>query len=241
MSSATRITFQREFGASVFSPSRYALFACFFAFSSALFSAALHLAEGGFWTLETIWTLSVAIPLPVIVSIVTMPLFAGERAAGTYESLTLLPIPMARVVAGKFIASFLSVCVGLLGSIVPWLLLCHALGSRAPSSTLLAAPLALLALQAFSWTALGTLFSAIARRPWMAASGTLLAGSLLMLVWAVFSRLYLGGNFSKTPFPIYSELIDAASGRIAIGSVVFHVSFGLWCLFVAARSMEARR
>lgn len=241
MAHTVRITFQREFAASAFSPSRYALFACFFTSSAALFSAIIHIAEGGFWTLEAIWTLSVALPLPVIASIVTMPMFAGERAAGTYESLTLLPVSMGHVVAGKFMASFLSLCVGLFGAMVPWLLLCHALGNRAPSSTLLIAPVALLALHAFSWTALGTLFSSIARRPWMAASGTILAGSLLMLVWAVFSRLYLGGNYSTTPFPIYTEIIDAAGGRIAFRSIVFHVSFGILCLFAAARAMELRR
>ncbi len=241
MSSATRTTFYRELSASLFSPARYAMFAAFFALSAAFLSAALQVGEGRFWTLETLWTLSVALPLPLLVSLVTMPLFAGERAAGTYESLALLPIPLRKVVVGKFTASFLSVCVCLAGSVVPWLLLCHALGKRAPDNALLVAPMALLLLHAFSWTALGTLCSALARRPWIAATGTLFAGGVLMLLWAAFSRFCMGGNLQSSPFPVWSELLDAAGGRIALHSLVFHISFGLWCLFASVQILEVRR
>ena len=241
MSSATRTSFYREFSASLFSPARYATFSAFFALSAAFLSAALQIGEGRFWTLQALWTLSVAFPLPILVSLVTMPLFAGERAAGTYESLTLLPIPLRKIVVGKFTASFLSVCVALAGSTVPWFLLRHALGSRAPETALLYAPLTLLLLHAFSWTALGTLCSALAKRPWVAATGTLFAGGALMFAWAAFSRFFLDGNWQSTPFPIWSELLDASSGRIAVHSFVFHASFGLWCLFACVQTLEARR
>ncbi len=241
MSSATRTSFYRELGASIFSPARYATFAAFFALSAAFLSAALQLGEGKFWSLEALWTLSVALPLPIFVSLVTMPLFAGERAAGTYESLALLPIPLRKIVVGKFTASFLSVCLGLAGSTVPWFLLCHALDSRAPDSVLLKAPLVLLLLHAFSWTALGTLCSAMARRPWIAATGTLFAGGALMLLWAASSRFFLSGNLQSSPFPIWGELLDAAGGRIALHSIVFHVMFGLWCLFACVQTLEAKR
>ncbi len=241
MSSATRTSFYRELSASIFSPARYVAFAAFFALSAAFLSAALQLGEGKFWTLEALWTLSVALPLPIFVSLVTMPLFAGERAAGTYESLALLPIPLRKIVVGKFTASFLSVCLGLAGSTVPWFLLCHALDSRAPDSILLEAPLVLLLLHAFSWTALGTLCSAMARRPWIAATGTLFAGGGLMLLWAASSRFFLSGNLRSSPFPIWGELLDAAGGRIALHSIVFHVMFGLWCLFACVQILEAKR
>ncbi len=241
MSSATRTSFYRELSSALFSPARYATFAAFFALSAAFFSAALQLGEGKFWTLEMLWLISAALPLPILVSLVTMPLFAGERAAGTYESLALLPIPLRKIVIGKFTASFLSVCVGLAGVIIPWLLLRHTLGDRAPENSLLYMPMALLFLHAFSWTALGTLCSALARRPWVAATGTLFSGGVLMLLWAAFSRFCLGGNIQSSPFPIWSELLDAAGGRIVLHSMVFHLMFGLWCLFACIQALEARR
>ena len=241
MSSATRTSFYRELGASLFSPARYATFAAFFALSAAFLSAALQLGEGKFWTLEALWTLSVALPLPIFVSLVTMPLFAGERAAGTYELLALLPIPLRKIVVGKFTASFISVCLGLAGSTIPWFLLRHALDTRAPDNRLLVAPLVLLFLHAFSWTALGTLCSAMARRPWIAATGTLFAGGALMLLWAASTRFFFSGNWQSSPFPIWGELLDAAGGRIALHSFAFHLAFGLWCLFACVQTLEAKR
>ena len=241
MSSATRTSFYRELGASIFSSARYATFAAFFALSAAILSAALQLSEGKVWTLEALWTLSVAFPIPLLVSLVTMPLFAGERAAGTYESLALLPIPLRKIVVGKFAATFISVCLGLVGSTVPWFLLCRMLKDNAPSSILILAPLALLLLHAFSWTALGTLCSAMARRPWIAATGTLFAGGVLMLLWATLAKFYFGGNWQASAFPIWGELLDAANGRLSLDSIVFHISFGLWCLFMCVQVLETRR
>ena len=241
MSSATRTSFYRELGAPIFSPARYATFAAFFALSAAFLSAALQLGEGKFWTLEALWTISVALPLPIFVSLVTMPLFAGERAAGTYELLALLPIPLRKIVVGKFTASFISVCLGLAGSTIPWFLLRHALDTRAPDNRLLVAPLVLLFLHAFSWTALGTLCSAMARRPWIAATGTLFAGGALMLLWAASTRFFFSGNWQSSPFPIWGELLDAAGGRIALHSFAFHMAFGLWCLFACVQTLEAKR
>jgi ABC-2 type transport system permease protein len=241
MSSATRTSFYRELGASIFSPARYATFAAFFALSAAILSAALQLSEGKVWTLEALWMLSVAFPIPLLVSLVTMPLFAGERAAGTYESLELLPIPLRKVVVGKFAATFISVCLGLVGSTVPWFLLCRTLKDHAPGNVLILAPLVLLLLHAFSWTALGTLCSAMARRPWIAATGTLFTGGVLMLLWATLAKFYFGGNWQASAFPIWGELLDAANGRLALHSIVFHLSFGLWCLFMCVQVLEARR
>lgn len=243
MSSATRTSFYRELGAGLFSPARYVAFGSFFAISAAFLFAFLQLGEGKFWTISALWTLSVAFPLPLLSSLITMPMFAGERAAGTYESLALLPIPIRKIVIGKFIASLILSCLGILGAIVPWLVLCVVLGVNEimPSFMTLSASLVILFLHVFSWTSLGTLCSALARRPWIAAAGTILVGGALLLFWAAFSRFFLSGNISSTPFPIWSELLDAAGGRIALHSVVFHLSFGLWCLFICVQYLEAKR
>lgn len=241
MSSATRTSFYRELWAALFSPGRYISFAVFYALSAAILSAALHLGEGNFWTLQALWTLSVAPLLPILAAFVTMPLFAGERSAGTLEGLMLLPVPLRKIVIGKFVASFLSVCVGIVGNLVPWFILSHTLGTRAPENSFLAGSLLILALHAFSWTSLGTLCSSLTRRPWTAAAGTLLTGGGLMLVWAACSRFFFTGNLQSDPFPIWNELLDAADGRIALHSIVFHISFGLWCLFVSIQHLEERR
>ena len=241
MSNVARTVFYREFGSAVFGKSRYLAFAAFFSVSAALFGTAIQIGEGKFWTLQALWTLSVALPLPILVSIITMPLFAGERSSGTYESLAMLPIPLGKVVAGKFIASYLSVCVAIAGSLVPWLFLSRTLKGGTPPISSLAGAITMLLIHAFSWTALGTLSTALARRPWLAAVGTLISGISLMLAWAACSRFWLGGNWLSASFPTMGELLDAAGGHIHLHTVVFHVAFGLWCLFAASQSLEASR
>lgn len=241
MSSATRTIFAKEFVSSFLSPTRYLSFAVYFAFSSAIFCSALQLAQGKFWTIQTLWTFAVALPLPVLISLLTMPLIAGERASGTYELMALLPIPLRKVVVGKFVATYLGAIMAIVGSFVPWFLLCHALKARAPLPSSLIAPVIMLLLHAFSWTALGTLASVIARRPWQAAVLTLAAGFSLMLVWAAASHFWFSGNWLSTSFPIVSELLDSAGGHIYLSSIVFHVSFGLLSLFSATQILEAQR
>ena len=241
MSSVTRTIFYRELWAGLFSPSRYVAFSAYFAISSASLATALQLGEGKFWTLQALWTLSVALPLPLLASLLTMPLFASERSAGTFELMELLPIPLRKVVIGKFAATFLSLCLAIAGSFVPWALLTHTLGARAPANAALNAPIAILFLHAFSWTALGTLGSALSRRPWAAAAGTLLAGGAAMVAWAAISQYFLDGVSSTTPYPIVTELLDASAGRIALHTFVFHIVAGLWCLFLAVQFLEARR
>lgn len=241
MSGVTRTVFYRELGAAVLSRSRYLAFAAFFAISGALFCSALQLGEGKFWTIQALWTLSVALPLPIIASLITMPLFAGERAAGTFEPLALLPIPLRKVVVGKFLASYLSVCLAIAGMLVPWLTLSQILKGRAPAPGTLAAPLVILALHAFSWTALGTLSTALARRPWIAAVGTILSGSALVLIWGAVSLFWLSGNWLSNAFPVLAELLDAAGGHVSLHSIVFHLAFGILCLFSASQALEAGR
>lgn len=235
------IVLAREFFSSLFSRSRYIAFALFHALSGALFCTALQLAEGKFWTIQTIWTFSVALPLPIIVSLTTMPLFAGERASGTFESLEMLPISLGDVAIGKFIASYLSVLLCLAGTLVPWFVLSHVLKTRAPDAATLIGPGILLVLHAFSWTALGTFSSSVARHPWVAAAGTLVMGVSLMLLWSAVSHFWLGGNWLSSSFPVMEEILDASGGHIRLHSIVFHLGFGALALYATMRSLEANR
>ncbi len=241
MSSVTRTVFYREIGSAIFSSSRYATYAAYFAVSSALFCSALLFGEGKYWTLQALWSLAVSLPLPVLISLITMPLFAGERAAGTYEALSMLPISMRKVVVGKFTAAYLCSCTAIFGSLIPWVFLSHTLKDRAPDPHVLTAPIIILMLHAFSWTAIGTLASALTRRPWLAAIGTFVSGHALMLIWIAASHFWFSGNVNSTAFPIAREILDAAAGHITTATIVFHIAFAFWALFTAVQVLEARR
>lgn len=241
MSGLTRVIWRREAAAYLRSPSAYTGQVAFLALAAGLFFTALQLGEGTFWSLPALWTVAVAIPLPLLTILLTMPLLAGERSSGTLQQIMILPIPMRRVVAGKFLAAYGAALLGLLGALVPWAFLSHNLAGRLPPMTALLPSMAVLALHAMSWTALGLLASAMAHRSWAAAVGTLLMGGGLMLAWASLSKLVFGGHLQPSTFPVIAELLDAAAGRISLHTAVMHVSFASWCLFMSLQVLEGRR
>lgn len=236
-----RTVFFRELNSSLLSPVRYLSLAAFFSLSSSIFCAALQFGEGKYWSMQTLWLFSVALPLPVLCSLLAMPLFAGERAAGTYEALSMLALPMKKVLIGKFAATCLSAFFAVAGSVVPWLLVSHTLKGRAPDFAVLHAPLVLLALHSFSWTALGTFSSAISPKPWLATVGTLFLGAAINFAWSSVSRFWFSGNWLSASFPVVTEIFDAAGGNLALHTIAFHVLFGLLALFFAEQILEVKR
>jgi ABC-2 type transport system permease protein len=241
MNSVARTVFARELAAAFRSTAFYTGLAAFLALSAGLFFAALQISEGTFWSLPALWALAVALPLPLLTILLTMPLFAGERAAGTLPLLLILPISLRGLLIGKFLAAYSAVLLTISGALVPWLFLAHNLAGKLPPLVALLPAIGLLALHALSWTALGLLASILARRPWAAAVGTILLGGGAMLVWASLSRLLLGSHLQAPAFPLLLELLDAAAGRVDLRSVVFHVSFTIWCLYIGWHVLEDSR
>ena len=241
MSSVARTVLARELAAAFRSTAFYTGLAAFFALSAGLFFAALQISEGTFWSLPALWSLAAALPLPLLTILLTMPMFAGERAAGTLPLLLILPVSLRGLLIGKFLAAYSAVLLAIPGALVPWLFLSHNLAGRLPPAAALLPAVGLLALHALSWTALGLLASILARRPWAAAVGTILLGGGAMLVWASLSRLLLAAHLQVPAFPLLVELLDAAAGRIALRSVVFHLSFSIWCLFIGWHVLEGNR
>jgi ABC-2 type transport system permease protein len=241
MSRMTRAVYARETLAMSCSPAFYTALVAFLALCAGLFFAALQIGEGTFWSLPALWVLAVALPLPMLAILTTMPLFAGERASGTLPLLMILPIPLRQVILGKFLSAYGGVLLGILGAFVPWLFLARGLAGKLPPAGALAPAALMLGLHGMSWTALGVLSSALARRPWAAAIGTVLLGGGAILAWAALTRLFLGGNVQSASFPLAAELLDAAAGRLSLRSLVLHLSFTVWCLFVTLHVLEARR
>lgn len=239
--SATRIVWAREAGAACCSPAVYLALATYLAAAAGLFATSLQFGEDGSWSVAALWTLSVALPLPLLAAMATMHLFAGERSAGTLAALLTLPVRERDILLGKFLAALGTVWVGLAGAAMSWLLLERALPGGVPPVSTLALPLGLLALQALSWTALGTLTSVLARRPWSAAAAAVLAGLGGMLAWGACARFFPSLRWHMPALPLIVECLDAASGRLSLRSLVWHGSLTWWLLFAATRLLEARR
>lgn len=239
--SVTRIVWAREAVAACYAPATYLTLATYLAASAGLFAASLQFGEDGSWSVAALWTLSGAIPLPLLAAMATMHLFAGERSEGTLAALLTVPVRERDILLGKFLAALGTVLLGLAGAVMSWLLLERALPDGVPPVSHLALPLALLALQALSWTALGTLTSVLARRPWGAAAGVLLAGLGGMLAWGACARFFPSLRWHMPAFPLLLECLDAAAGRFSLRSLMWHGTAAWWLLFAGTRLLEARR
>lgn len=209
--------------------------------SAALFALAWSFGEGRYWSLAALWALSAGLLLPLLAALATMRLFAGERADGTLELLLTAPAPASEVVAGKFAAALGLVWLGVLAAALPLPLLAQAdpagwhRHAGHPGGALLT-----LLLQAVTWTALGTLASALARRVWGAATGMLLLLLAALVAWSVLLP-FLPALRARAPlFPLVAELFDGATGRVSLNSLMLHLSVSGWLLFASARALEGR-
>ena len=239
--SVARAVCARETRAAWGNPGTYGRLAAHLAATSFLFVAGLRLAEGYAWSAVALWTLSAGATLPLLAALATMHLLAGEKAEGTLETLLTAPVRDADVVAGKFAAGLAAVWTGLAVSLLPLALLARSAGGPQTPPGALAGSLTVLALQGVAWTALGTLCSAVARRPWGAAVGLLLVTLSLAAAWGSLLP-FLPVLRQRVPLlPPVLDLIDGADGRLSLRSAVLYVSFAWWCLFTSARVLEARR
>ncbi len=239
--SLSRIVGAGSFFSMFVTPWGYASLAIFLAFSGGLFASSLHFGEGRFYSLQSLWTLSVALSLPLLAAMSTMPLFAAERSSGTMELLATVPVKERDLVLGKFIAGLGVVLIGLFASLACWLLLRRALPDKIPNVSTLWPATLVLGLQALTWTSIGTLMSLVARRPVWSACGTLLACLSFAWLWGGASRFFPEIRWHMPAYPLAIELLDAASGRLALVSLVRHASFTWFFLYVSVRLLEVRQ
>lgn len=240
--SARRIIWGRETRALWLTWTAWATLAGFLAASALLLTFTLRAGEGAFWRAEALWAMVAAIGTPVLAALASMRLFAGERQAGTLETLLTAPVSDHDLLVGKYASALGFVWLILAASALPLSLLSHlSTGAVRLNRTALAGSALFLALHAASWTALGTLCSAAARRPTAAAAGTLLSGGGAIGA-ANLCLLFLPGLRARVPLPPpLLELPDFVSGRLPLASFVIHVALTAGLLFAALRVLEARR
>lgn len=225
----------------VFSPAAYALSAVFLGLSGWVF---VYLVSENLYTPRTVpslYALSTAFWLPLLIAGITMRVFAEERQSGTLETLLTAPVSDAQVVLGKFLAAFGFILLQLLLSTLPvfWLARVARLLTTLDGAGMTGA-LVILAAMALSGTAIGVLVSLSTRHQSVAAALTL---ALLLLPYLLFLaaaqafpgwRRYLGG------YPVEETILRFARGTIDPRWLVLHCSIALMALFACVRLLEAR-
>ena len=177
--------------------------------------------------------------------VITMRVFAHERATGTFETLMTTPVGDVAVVVAKFTAALvfyvvmwlpLLVCLGILALYIPE---GNPLDGRTVASTFLG-----ITLLGALYVALGCLASSLTHSQVMAAMLALVLGVAVFMLGFLRSsagegQSWLGGVANH--ISVLTHMEDFARGVVDTRWVVFYVTLSGLCLFLTVKVIESRR
>ncbi|MFA4030244.1 MAG: hypothetical protein GDYSWBUE_001868 [Candidatus Fervidibacterota bacterium] len=178
----------------------------------------------------------VAVILMFIVPMMTMRLFAEERRLGTLELLLTSPVSDWQAVLGKFMGSFIVLCITLsLTLYVPLIVKRIANPDLGPYWS---AYIGLL-LYGAVMLSIGTFWSATTDNQIIAAVATF--GTLLMLYIISWPAEGLSGwsEFFQR-ISLYHRYKDFAEGLVDTKHIVFYITFTFLALYFTVRTVESR-
>lgn len=176
--------------------------------------------------------------------VITMRLFALEKASGTFETLMTTPVSDLQVVLAKFIAAILFYvvmwvplfgCVFFVGS--------YGGGIKAMDLGVIGGTFAGILLLGAVFLSLGCLASALSRTQMSAAMITLVFGASLFLLGFVADQGGVSTWQSQVlgTFNLFRQMRDFARGIIDTRAVVLLCSLTFLFLFLTLRVVESRR
>lgn len=170
--------------------------------------------------------------------LITMRLFAEEKRQGTIEILMTSPVTDTEVVLGKFFASLILYIMMLaLTFTCPLFLIIYGNPDLMPMGV---GYLGLLLLGT-AFLAVGTVTSAISKNQIIAA---LICFVILLGLWVIgwMSSMVSGilGQFLSF-ISLVEHFEDFAKGILDTKHIVYYLSFAIFCLFLAVKSVESAK
>jgi ABC-2 type transport system permease protein len=177
--------------------------------------------------------------------VITMRLFALEKASGTFETLTTTPVGDGQIVAAKFTAAVTFFIVMWLPTLAYLFIVEHFANQPGglDTGTLCSMYLGLLLAGSFILS-IGSFASALTKSQVVAGMITLVAGIvLLMLNW--LAQNVVENNHWQAQvlsfFNLSQQMIDFTRGIVDTRVIVFYVSVTFFFLFLTLRVIESRR
>jgi ABC-2 type transport system permease protein len=198
------------------------------------FGRELNVTDGVFRPLLS----NVTVILLLLMPMVTMRLFAEERRSGTIELLLTYPVRDGAVLVGKYLAALALYGVMLLGTVVYAGIIMYF--ARIDWGPLLTGFAGLLLLGA-TFLAVGLFISSLTENQIVAAIATF---GVLLAFWIIgWSADSVGGTWGKvlSHLSIIEHFDSFAKGVLDTRDVIYYVNFTILALFLALRSLEARR
>jgi len=181
---------------------------------------------------------NLAIVLVILVPMITMRAYAEEKKGGTYELLLTSPVRTGEIVLGKFLASFLFICImiGLTG-VYPAILM--KFGN--PEIGVITSGYLGLILLATVFVAVGLLTSSLTENQIIAAVSGLVATLLLYIIgWPAETAGDVLGPLLRY-LSVTEHFAEMVRGIINTRSLVYFLSLISLALFLTQRSVESLR
>ncbi|MFO7937186.1 MAG: ABC transporter permease subunit [Kiritimatiellia bacterium] len=219
--------------------------AAFVAVTGWSFVMLLRKSEGGIMQLQTIWGCAVAAWLPILCSLLTMRLFALDRASGMTELMMAAPVRERDLVVGKFLSALSHVFLALVYSVVfPVFVLPRMSASLAESiqPAAFAVTFGILLLQACTWCAAGTMISVMYRNQVEAAVTSLILCSGMPI--AVYFGILAWIPSVRTEFswmPLLEHVVDFSTGLVSTGVLIFYGVLSVFFLFACSKMLALLR
>jgi ABC-2 type transport system permease protein len=181
---------------------------------------------------------NLSIVLVILVPMITMRSFAEEKKSGTYELLLTSPVRTGELVLGKFLASFLFICIMLgLTGIYPIILLIF--GN--PEIGVMSAGYLGLLLVATVFVSVGLLTSSFTENQIIAAVSGLVATLLLYIIsWPADAAGEVLGPLLRY-MSVTEHFADMVKGLIDTRGLIYFGSLIVLALFLTQRSVESLR
>ena len=180
----------------------------------------------------------------LLAPVITMRLFAQEKATGTFETLMTVPVGDAQVVAAKF-------CAAMFFYLVAWLplLACLFIVRRFTNQGSLDAGtvggmfLGILLVGGL-FLSLGCFASSLTRSQITAAMISFVLGVTLFSLGFLALQLPVSADWQTQAlavFNLFDQMHDFARGVVDTRAVIFYVTMTLFFLFLTLRVVESRR
>jgi ABC-2 type transport system permease protein len=181
---------------------------------------------------------NLSIILVILVPMITMRAFAEEKKNGTYELLLTSPLRTGEIVLGKFLASFLFICIMIgLTAIYPLLLWWF---GNPEVGVMISGYLGLL-MMATAFVALGLFTSSVTENQIIAAVSGLVAMLLLYIIgWPAQGAGDILGPILKY-LSVTDHFAELVKGVIDTRALVYFASLIGLALFLTMRSVESLR
>jgi gliding motility-associated transport system permease protein len=177
--------------------------------------------------------------------IITMRLFALEKATGTYETLMTTPVTDFVVVAAKFTTAVIFYMVMWLPTLASLFIVRHFTNQTGAldAGTLWGMYLGIF-LSGCLFLSLGCFASALTRSQVVAAMISLAAGVILFIL-AFLTQVVPAVEQWQTQvllyFDLFKQMEDFTRGVVDTRTVIFYVSLTFFFLFLTLRVVESRR